>query len=136
MAAHSYSSKNGVLRQSKVPNLQQRDIMRKAGLVVLSTPQNPLFVNTAWSCEHLNREVKKVFPKVIRYLEARPFAGDPDTPEDVKGQLWLGVFKQKHSLLVASDAFPTGVELADHCKGPNGRKQSERVLYIGTLPLV
>lgn len=109
--------------------------MRHAGLVILSTPQNKLFIDTAWSCDRVNREVKKHFPKAIRYLEGKPFAGDPDAPDEIKNQLWLGVFKQKQTLIVAGDDFPSGVELADHCKATSGRKQTEQVLYIGKLKI-
>ncbi|KAJ7658204.1 hypothetical protein DFH06DRAFT_1131213 [Mycena polygramma] len=69
---------NGVLRQAKVPNDEEFQDMRGGDLVIYSTPQSKLYVNTSWGNDRVNREVKKHFPKAIRYLESQPFRGDRD----------------------------------------------------------
>ncbi|KAJ7643261.1 hypothetical protein B0H17DRAFT_1339117 [Mycena rosella] len=122
---------NGDLRSTKVPSSATLNLWRTAGLVVLSTPSNPLVLNTAWSCSRVNREIKTLVPKAIEFLERQPYHGDPNDPPEVQKQTWLGVYKDGRELALAGDPLPTGVELADHCK-QKGTSKADRVLFLAS----
>ncbi|KAJ7602192.1 hypothetical protein B0H17DRAFT_1189979 [Mycena rosella] len=120
---------NGDLRSTKVPSSATLNLWRTAGLVVLSTPSNPLVLNTAWSCSRVNREIKTLVPKAIEFLERQPYHGDPNDPPEVQKQTWLGAYKDGQELALAGDSLPTGVELANHCK-QKGTSKADRVLFL------
>ncbi|KAJ7708925.1 hypothetical protein B0H17DRAFT_1124714 [Mycena rosella] len=122
---------NGDLRSTKVPSSATLNLWCTAGLVVLSTPSNPLVLNTAWSCSRVNREIKTLVPKAIEFLECQPYHGDPNDPPEVQKQTWLGVYKDGRELALAGDPLPTGVELADHCK-QKGTSKADRVLFLAS----
>ncbi|KAJ7710570.1 hypothetical protein B0H17DRAFT_1324252 [Mycena rosella] len=122
---------NGDLRSTKVPSSATLNLWRTAGLVVLSTPSNPLVLNTAWSYSRVNREIKMLVPKAIEFLERQPYHGDPNDPPEVQKQTWLGVYKDGRELALAGDPLPTGVELADHCK-QKGTSKADRVLFLAS----
>jgi hypothetical protein len=104
--------------------------MRRAGLVILSTPSKPLLIDTAWNNDRVNSEIKKLLPEPIEFLKRHAYPGrDSDLPE-LQNQLWLGIIRQGKTLTLASDALPTGVELADHTKFL-GRSAADRVLFLG-----
>ncbi|KAJ7506384.1 hypothetical protein B0H11DRAFT_1903759 [Mycena galericulata] len=123
---------HGHLRNPKLPSVPELDQMRSGGLVVLSTPEQPLFIDTAWSCERVNKEIKKLCHKPIGWLERQPYQGDAKDSLEIRKQLWLGVIKHGKNLTVASDPFPTGVELAHYAKGRLGTARNDRVLYLAS----
>ncbi|KAJ7075364.1 hypothetical protein C8R43DRAFT_966330 [Mycena crocata] len=47
---------DGVLRRPRLPNTEEMEAMRQAGLVILSTPSKPLSVNTSWDSQQVNNE--------------------------------------------------------------------------------
>ncbi|KAJ7340846.1 hypothetical protein DFH08DRAFT_938612 [Mycena albidolilacea] len=121
----------GALRNPKVPSGSDMNEMRRAGLVVLSTPSKPLLIDTAWNNDRVNSEIKKLLPKPIEFLKRHAYPGrDSDLPE-LQNQLWLGIIRQGKTLTLASDALPTGVELADHTKFL-GRSAADRVLFLAS----
>ncbi|KAJ7180224.1 hypothetical protein C8R43DRAFT_941902 [Mycena crocata] len=122
---------DGVLRRPRMPNTEEMEAMRQAGLVVLSTPSKPLSVNTSWDSQQVNNEVRRLVPAAVAFLERQPYGGNSGDSLAVQKQLFLGVLKQGKNLYIAGDPFPTGVELADHCKSA-GRTSSERLLIIAS----
>ncbi|KAJ6597749.1 hypothetical protein DFH09DRAFT_1399469 [Mycena vulgaris] len=122
---------DGVLKEDAVPSAATLDLMGSAGLVVLSTPGKPLIMNTAWSCDRVNREIKKLLPDVIGYLEKKPYRGLPEDAPEIQKQLWMGLIRNKKHLSVALSDLPTGVELADRCK-TRGVSTADRVLYLAS----
>ncbi|KAJ7795620.1 hypothetical protein B0H14DRAFT_2918680 [Mycena olivaceomarginata] len=105
------------------------ETMRQRGLVILSTPDKPLFLNTSWSNKKLNAKFKQLLPGPIGFCEKHPYAGDTDASPEIREQVWMGCIKQGRNLSIAGDVLPTGVEIADHCKIP-GRSPSDRVVYL------
>ncbi|KAJ7500568.1 hypothetical protein B0H11DRAFT_2275799 [Mycena galericulata] len=122
-------SESGLLLQTKVPSPQYQNELRGAGLVVLSSPDSQLAINTAWSNRRVNQEVKRWVPDAISYLERQRYAGNPGDSPEVKKQLWLACTRDGKQLMLAGDSLPTGVELADHVK-TRGTAKSDRVLYL------
>ncbi|KAJ7912853.1 hypothetical protein B0H13DRAFT_2326912 [Mycena leptocephala] len=107
---------NGALENPKIPSTHQLEAMRAAGLVRLTNPKKPLFIDTNWGNKEANAHVKELVADAITFLENQPYTGTPSDSLPVKKQLWMGCVKQGKSLIVAGDPLPTGVELADHCK--------------------
>ncbi|KAJ7811403.1 hypothetical protein B0H14DRAFT_2606572 [Mycena olivaceomarginata] len=122
-------SYDGSLRKSKLPGTEEMQDMRAAGLVVFSSPTNPLTIDTAWSNAEANTEVARLFPKAMAFLARKTYIGNPNDPPEIKSQLWLAGIAHRQNITLAADALPTGVELANHCK-ILGRPISDRVLYI------
>ncbi|KAF8155224.1 hypothetical protein K438DRAFT_2026493 [Mycena galopus ATCC 62051] len=122
-------SEDGTLRNPRVPSAPDMDKMRKSGLVILSTPDHPLFVNTGWNNADTKAHIKKLAPDPIAFLERHPYHGDSGESREIRDQPWLGVIKQGKNLTLAADSLPSGVELADHCR-VLGRTAADRVLYL------
>ncbi|KAJ7871196.1 hypothetical protein B0H14DRAFT_3570917 [Mycena olivaceomarginata] len=120
---------DGTLRQPKVPDAAEMETMCQRGLVILSTPDKPLFLNTSWSNKKLNAKFKQLLPGPIGFCEKHPYAGDTDASPEIREQVWMGCIKQGRNLSIAGDVLPTGMEIADHCKIP-GHSPSDRVVYL------
>ncbi|KAF8218031.1 hypothetical protein K438DRAFT_1796199 [Mycena galopus ATCC 62051] len=110
------------LRISKVPSHQELQEMRCTKLVVLSSPSQPLSIDTCWTNEEVNVEIKRLFPQATEFLR-HEHSGER--------QLWLGATSHKNVVTLAGNPFPTGVELADYCK-VLGRPSADRILYIAS----
>ncbi|KAJ7815784.1 hypothetical protein B0H14DRAFT_3878108 [Mycena olivaceomarginata] len=110
----------GALRNPKVPSGSDMNEMRRVGLVVLSTPSKPFLIDTAWNNDYVNSEIKNVTHT----------PAETDLPE-LQNQLWLGIIRQGKTLMLASDALPTRVELADHTKFL-GRSAADHVLFLAS----
>ncbi|KAJ7462585.1 hypothetical protein FB451DRAFT_1180882 [Mycena latifolia] len=106
---------DGALRQSKVPKAEVLEQMRSAGLVVLNSPKTPLVINTGWDCDDMKKEIAKLLPKPMEWLERQEYPGDPNDPTEIQEQLWRGVKREGKNLTVGMDALPTGVVLGHHC---------------------
>ncbi|KAJ7808401.1 hypothetical protein B0H14DRAFT_3762246 [Mycena olivaceomarginata] len=100
-----YGKLDGTLRQPKVPDAAEMETMCQRGLVILSTPDKPLFLNTSWSNKKLNAKFKQLLPGPIGFCEKHPYAGDTDASPEIREQI------------------------ADHCKIP-GRSPSDWVVYL------
>ncbi|KAJ7232218.1 hypothetical protein B0H12DRAFT_1328125 [Mycena haematopus] len=111
---------DGQLLNARIPSIQDLQEMKKAKLVVLSSPAKPLVINASWTNEQANEEVASLFPEAIKFLSQ-------EHPGET--QLWLGVTAHKNAVTLAGDPLPTGVELADYCRIP-GRPSRDRVLYL------
>ncbi|KAJ7735203.1 hypothetical protein B0H16DRAFT_1765419 [Mycena metata] len=115
---------DGTIWNNKVPPEDAIQDMCHAGLVILSTPQNPLSINTMWDNGEVQEEILRLFPHPLAWL-------DRHAPPDQSGeQQWLGAIVHKGIVTLARDAHPTGVEIADYCKKA-GRGPTQRELYIG-----
>ncbi|KAJ7030982.1 hypothetical protein C8F04DRAFT_1364794 [Mycena alexandri] len=121
----------GELRNSKVPDKKEMTAMRGAGLVVLSTPQNPLILNSAWSAKKVNLKIKELFPKPMAFLERQPYPGKPTDSPDLKAQLFVGLTRQSKTLDVAGEDHPTGADLVDNCREA-GRAAPDRILFLAS----
>jgi hypothetical protein len=113
--------KDGYLRNSKTPSHQEMQEMRRAKLIVLSSPSQPLSIDTSWTNKEVNAEINRLFPEAMAWLCREHPSED---------QLWLGATSHKNAVTLAGDPLPTGVELSDYCK-VIGRPAADRVLYIG-----
>ncbi|KAJ7435449.1 hypothetical protein FB451DRAFT_1418184 [Mycena latifolia] len=122
---------DGALRQSKVPKAEVLEQMRSAGLVVLNSPKTPLVINTGWDCDDMKKEIAKLLPKPMEWLERQEYPGDPNDPTEIQEQLWLGVKREGKNLTVGMDALPTGVVLGHHCN-VRGSSASNRILYLAS----
>ncbi|KAJ7294014.1 hypothetical protein C8J57DRAFT_1211382 [Mycena rebaudengoi] len=115
-------AQNGTLRDSIVPGPVQMDNLWLHNLLVLSTPHNPIIVNSAWDNKRLNEEIKNIFPQAISYLENLP---------DAPTQVWVGVIRHKQTLWASGGDSPTSVQLIDQGTRP-GLVAWDRVLFIAS----
>ncbi|KAJ7084088.1 hypothetical protein C8R44DRAFT_894234 [Mycena epipterygia] len=124
-----YGKLDGDLRNPKIPSVEELGKMRHAGMVVLSTPDQPLSIDTNWSCKDARAQIKDLLPKAIDFLDRHPFSRDRGESSEIRKQVWLACVKTGKHLVLSGDPLPAGVELADHCKSL-GRPISDRVLYL------
>ncbi|KAJ7845654.1 hypothetical protein B0H13DRAFT_2363519 [Mycena leptocephala] len=113
---------DGYLRNSKTPSHQEMQEMRRAKLIVLSSPSQPLSIDTSWTNKEVNAEINRLFPEAMAWLCREHPSED---------QLWLGATSHKNAVTLAGDPLPTGVELSDYCK-VIGRPAADRVLYVAS----
>ncbi|KAF7350013.1 hypothetical protein MVEN_01303000 [Mycena venus] len=124
-------SSDGTLRDPKAPPPADMEKMRHRGLVVLSKPNDPLYVCRTWSNKKLNSKIKQWLPQPIRFCERHPYPPDADAEPEIKKQLWMACIKHGKNLSIAADTLPTGVEIIDHIKIP-GRGPMDRVLFLAS----
>ncbi|KAJ7826628.1 hypothetical protein B0H13DRAFT_2374327 [Mycena leptocephala] len=58
----------GYLRNSKAPSQQELPEMKRPKLVVLSSPSQPLSIDTSWTNEEVNAKIANLFPQAIAFL--------------------------------------------------------------------
>jgi hypothetical protein len=104
--------------------------MRKHRLAVMTTPDRPLVINTAWNTERCDNFFRSLFPEVFNHADRHPPKADPNAPLEEQQQQWLGVIKHYQTVTLASEAVPTGADLAVHAR-KQGHGVAMRVLFIG-----
>ncbi|KAJ7024258.1 hypothetical protein C8F04DRAFT_1192548 [Mycena alexandri] len=118
---------DGQLRNSRAPSKKEMVDMRSAGLIVLPSPEKPIVINTAWDSNDVNNYIAKLFPKAMSFLSRQKYRGKPSDGEALKAQLFLGLYKQSHTLTVAGEPFPNGVDIADY-----SNLRPDKILFIAS----